>query len=102
MHGRIDDIEVITFGNTDITSIEENEIESAEIEIKYLSGVEELQIVAPEPISMVQVYNMQGVQMMAQIPNENSVLYNISAYPRGIYVVVVQANGQIATEKILK
>ena len=98
----IDDIEVITFWDTDITSIEENEIESAVIEIKYLSGVEELHIVSPEPISMVQVYNMQGVQMITQIPNENSVSYNISAYPRGIYVVVVQANGQIATEKILK
>lgn len=98
----IDDIDVITFGDTDITSIEDIEVEEAEIEIKYLSGVAELQIVSPEPISMVQIYNMQGVQMMVQTPNGYDVSYNISGYPNGIYVVVVQANGEIVTDKILK
>ncbi|MBQ3555382.1 MAG: hypothetical protein IJA09_04105, partial [Bacteroidales bacterium] len=34
----IEDIEVITFGDTDITAIEESEVEVAEVEIVYIAS----------------------------------------------------------------
>lgn len=98
----IDDIEVITFGDTDITSIEEEFIDDSVIEIRYLSQAGELSISAPDAITTVQVYNMQGVQMMVQTPNATTASYNIAAYPAGIYLIAVQAGEAIKTAKIIK
>lgn len=98
----IDNIEVITFGDTDITAIEESEADVEEIEITYLSGSKEVRITSPETINLVQLYNMQGVLMQYQTPNTEVATLDVSNYPSGIYVVAVQSNGEIETEKFLK
>ena len=98
----IEDIEVITFGDTDITAIEENEIEVTEIEIVYIASAGEVHITSPEVINQAQLYNMQGVLMQYQTPNSEEATLNVGNYPSGIYVVAVQSNGEIETKKIIK
>ena len=96
----IENIEVITFGDTDITAIEEAVAEVADVEIIYYNG--EVRITSPELISQVQLYNMQGVLMQYQTPNTEIATLDVSNYPSGIYVVAVQSNGEIETKKIIK
>ena len=97
----IDNIEVITFGNTDITAIEESEAEVSGIEITYLRGSGEVRITSPEAIDLVQLYNMQGVLMQTQTPQTEITTLNVSGYPNGIYVVAVQSGEQTVTKKTL-
>ena len=98
----IDNIEVITFGNTNITAIEESKAEVAEIEITYLSGSGEVRIASPEAINLVQLYNIQGVLMQTQAPASETATLDVSGYPSGIYIVAVQSNGKVVTKKIIK
>ena len=98
----IDNIEVITFGNTNITAIEESKTEIAEIEIIYLSGSGEVFITSPEAISLVQIYNIQGVLMQSLTPRVETAIIDINAHPNGIYVVAVQSNGKVLTKKFIK
>lgn len=97
----IEDIEVITFGDTDITAIEESEVEVAEVEIVYIASAGEVHITSPEVINQVQLYNMQGVLMQYQTPNREEATLNVGNYPLGIYVVAVQSKGEIETKKII-
>ena len=97
----IENIEVITFGDTDITAIEEIEEESVEVEIIYIVSSGEVRITSPEVINQVQLYNMQGVLMQTQAPNTEVVTLNVSNYPSGIYIVAVQSNGEMETKKII-
>ena len=96
----IDNIEVITFGDTDITAIEESQAETSEIEIIYIAG--EVRITSPEVINQVQLYNMQGVLMQTQTPQTEITTIDVSGYPKGIYVVAVQSGEQTVTKKIIK
>ena len=98
----IDNIEVITFGDTDITAIEESVAEVTEIEITYLKGSGEIKVTSPEAINIVQLYNMQGVLMQTQTPQTEITTLNASRYPNGIYVVAVQSGEQTVTKKIIK
>ena len=98
----IDNIEVITFGDTDITAIEESEAEVEEIEITYLSGSKEVRITSPETINLVQLYNMQGVLVQTQVPNTQIATLDVSNYTNGIYIVVVQSSGKVETKKFIK
>ena len=98
----IDNIEVITFGNTNITAIEESKTEIAEIEIIYLRGSGEVFITSPEAISLVQIYNIQGVLMQSLTPRVETAIIDINAHPNGIYVVAVQSNGKVLTKKFIK
>ena len=98
----IDNIEVITFGDTDITAIEESEAEVEEIEITYLSGSKEVRITSPETINLVQLYNMQGVLVQTQAPNTQIATLDVSNYANGIYIVAVQSSGKVETKKIIK
>lgn len=97
----IDDVDVILF-ETIIDSIEESEKELSETEIKYIPQSGQLKISALAPISMVRAYNMQGVQMLVQTPNQNIASYDISDYPRGVYVIVADVEGEVKTVKIIK
>ena len=97
----IDNIEVITFGDTDITAIEESEAEVEEIEITYLSGSKEVRITSPETINLVQLYNMQGVLVQTQAPNTQIATLDVSNYTNGIYIVAVQSNGKVVTKKFI-
>ncbi|MBE6299122.1 MAG: T9SS type A sorting domain-containing protein [Bacteroidales bacterium] len=97
----IENIEVITFGDTDITAIEEIEEESVEVEIIYIASSGEVRITSPEVINQVQLYNMQGVLMQYQTPNTEVATLDVSNYPSGIYIVAVQSNGEIETKKII-
>ena len=96
----IDNIEVITFGNTNITAIEDNQAETSEIEIIYYAG--EVRITSPEAITLVQLYNMQGVLVQTQTPQTEIATLDVSSYPNGIYVVAVQSNGKTESKKIIK
>ena len=98
----VENIEVITFGDTDITAIEESEAEVEEIEIIYLSGSGEIKVTSPEAIALVQLYNMQGVMMQTQAPNTQIATLDVSNYTNGIYIVAVQSNGKVETKKIIK
>ena len=98
----IENIEVITFGDTDITAIEESEVEVREVEIIYIASAGEVKVTSPEVINQVQLYNMQGVLMQYQTPNTEVATLDVSNYPSGIYVVAVQSNGEIETKKIIK
>ena len=98
----IENIEVITFGDTDITAIEESEVEVTEVEIIYIASAGEVKVTSPEVINQVQLYNMQGVLMQYQTPNTEVATLDVSNYPSGIYVVAVQSNGEIETKKIIK
>ena len=95
----IDNIEVITFGDTDITAIEDSEAEVSEIEIIYYAG--EVRIISPDAINLVQFYNIQGVLMLSLTPAVETATFNVSGYPKGIYVVAVQSNGKVETKKII-
>ena len=95
----IDNIEVITFGDTDITAIEESEADIAEIEIIYYAG--EVRITSPEIINQVQLYNIQGVLMQSFTPGVETATFNVAGYPNGIYIVAVQSNGKVETKKII-
>ena len=95
----IDNIEIITFGNTDITAIEDNQAETSEIEIIYYAG--EVRITSPEAINLVQLYNMQGVLVQTQTPNTQIATLDVSNYANGIYIVAVQSNGKVETKKII-
>ena len=97
----IENIEVITFGDTDITAIEESEVEVTEVEIIYIASAGEVKVTSPEVINQVQLYNMQGVLMQTQAPNTEVATLNVSNYPSGIYIVAVQSNGEIETKKII-
>ena len=97
----INDIEVITFGDTNITAIEEIEEERVEVEIIYIASSGEVRITSPEVINQVQLYNMQGVLMQYQTPNTEVATLDVSNYPSGIYIVAVQSNGEIETKKII-
>ncbi|MBR5240714.1 MAG: T9SS type A sorting domain-containing protein, partial [Muribaculaceae bacterium] len=97
----IENIEVITFGDTDITAIEESEAEVSGIEITYLSGSGEVRITSPEVINLVQLYNMQGVLVQTQAPNTQIATLEVSNYANGIYIVAVQSNGKVETKKII-
>ena len=96
----IDNIEVITFGNTNITVIEDNQAETSEIEIIYYAG--EVRITSPEAINLVQLYNMQGVLVQTQTPQTEIATLDVSNYANGIYIVAVQSNGKTETKKIIK
>ena len=98
----IDNIEVITFGDTNITAIEESEAEVAEIEITYLKESGEIKVTSPEAINLVQLYNMQGVLIQTQSPNTTVATLNVGGCPSGIYIVAVQSNGKTETKKIIK
>lgn len=98
----VENIEVITFGDTDITAIEESEADVKGIEIIYIASAGEVKVTSPEVINQVQLYNMQGVLMQYQTPNTEVATLDVSNYPSGIYVVAVQSNGEIETEKFLK
>ena len=97
----IDNIEVITFGDTNITSIEESVVEVTEIEITYLKESGEIKAISSEAINLVQLYNMQGVLMQTQTPQAETAMLNVSGYPSGIYIVAVQSNGKTETKKTL-
>ncbi len=97
----IENIEVITFGDTDITAIEEIEEESVEVEIIYIASSGEVRITSHEVINQVQLYNMQGVLMQYQTPNTEVATLDVNNYPSGIYIVAVQSNGEIETKKII-
>ena len=97
----IDNIDIITFGDTDITAIEESEAEVSGIEITYLSGSGEVRITSPEIINLVQLYNMQGVLVQTQAPNTQIATLEVSNYANGIYIVAVQSNGKVETKKII-
>ena len=99
-HMAINDIEVITFGDTDITAIEEAVAEVADVEIIYNNG--EVRIISPEPINQVQLYNMQGVLMQSLTPGVETATLDVSNYPTGIYIVAVQSGEQVVTKKIIK
>ena len=98
----IDNIKVITFGNTDITAIEESKAEPSAIEITYIKGSGEVRITSPEAITLVQLYNMQGVLVQTQSPNRQIATLDVSNYPNGIYVVAVQSNVKTESKKIIK
>ena len=98
----IDNIEVITFGDTNITSIEESVVEVTEIEITYLKESGEIKAISSEAINLVQLYNMQGVLMQTQTPQAETAMLNVSGYPSGIYIIAVQSNGKTETKKIIK
>ena len=98
----IDNIEVITFGDTNITAIEESEAEVAEIDITYLKESGEIKVISSEAINLVQLYNMQGVLMQTQTPRAETAMLNVSGYPSGIYIIAVQSNGKTETKKIIK
>ena len=97
----IDNIEVITFGDTDITAVEESEAEVEEIVISYLSGSKEVRITSPETINLVQLYNMQGVLVQTQAPNTQIATLDVSNYANGIYIVAVQSSGKTETKKFI-
>ena len=97
----IEDIEVITFGDTDITAIEESETDIEEIEITYCRGSGEVRIISPQAINLVQLYNMQGVMMQTQTPQAEITTIDVSGYPKGIYIVAVQSGEQTVTKKII-
>ena len=98
----IDNIEVITFGNTDITAIEDSKEETTAIEIAYIKGSGEVRITSPEAITLVQLYNMQGVLVQTQSPNTQIATLDVSNYANGIYIVAVQSNVKTETKKIIK
>ena len=98
----IDNIEVITFGNTDITAIEDSKEETSAIEITYIKGSGEVRITSPEAINLVQLYNMQGVLVQTQSPKTQIATLDVSNYANGIYIVAVQSNGKVETKKIIK
>ena len=95
----IDNIEVITFGDTNITAIEDNQTETSEIEIIYYAG--KVRITSPEAITLVQLYNMQGVLVQTQTPQTEIATLDVSNYANGIYIVAVQSNGKTESEKII-
>ena len=97
----IDNIEVITFGNTDITAIEDSKEETSAIEITYIKGSGEVCITSPEAINLVQLYNMQGVLMYSLTPAVETTTFDVSGYPNGIYIVAVQSNGKVETKKVI-
>ena len=98
----IDNIEVIAFGDTDITSVEENEAEVADVEITYIASSSEVKITSPEIINQVQLYNMQGVLIQAQAPNSENAAIDVNRYPNGVYIIAVQSGDRTETKKIIK
>ena len=98
----IDNIELITFGTTDITSIEESDAEIKDIEMVYISSVGEVRITSPDLINKVQIYNIQGVLMQSQLPRVETATLNVSSYTNGIYIVAVQSNGKVEAKKFIK
>ena len=98
----IEDIEVITFGDTDITAIEESDAEVEGIEITYLRGKGEIKVTSSEAIALVQLYNMQGVLMQTQTPQTEIAILDVSGYSQGIYIVAVQSGDRTETKKLIK
>ena len=97
----IENIEVITFGETDITAIEEAVAELEEIDIIYSRASGEVRITSPEVINQVQLYNIQGVLIKSLAPGVETATLEVSNYPNGIYIVAVQSKGEIETKKII-
>ena len=97
----VENIEVITFGDTDITAIEESEAQVEGIEITYLRGKGEIKVTSSEAIALVQLYNMQGVMMQTQAPQTATAILCVSGYPQGIYIVAVQSGDRTETKKFI-
>lgn len=98
----IDDIEVITFSDANITDIEESKDKATEIEIIYFREDGVIGITSPEPINVVQIYNMQGITMQTQTPQSQAAILDVNSYPQGIYIVAVQSNGKTGIKKLIK
>ena len=97
----IDNVRVITFGNTVITKVEDNVL-SAETSIVYVPQSDNVLVESDELIKVVQIYSLQGVCAKMQMCNSNTLNLNISDLHNGIYIVVAQTANEIKVEKIIK
>ena len=97
----IDDVRVITFGNTVITKVEESVLPT-ETSIVYIPQSGSVVVESTELINIVQVYSLQGVCAKMQMSGSNTLELNISDLHNGIYIVVAQTANEIKVEKIIK
>lgn len=61
-----------------------------------------LNISASGKIESVEVYNMVGQKVMSFSPKTNQSEINMSALPKGVYMVKALVNGKIVTNKVIK
>lgn len=97
----IDDVRVITFGNTVITKVEDDVL-PIETSIVYVPQSGNVLVESTDLINIVQVYSLQGVCAKMQMCNSNTLNLNISDLHNGIYIVVAQTANEIKVEKIIK
>ena len=97
----IDDVRVITFGNTVITKVEDDVLPT-ETSIVYVPQSGNVLVESTDLINIVQVYSLQGVCAKMQMCNSNTLNLNISDLHNGIYIVVAQTANEIKVEKIIK
>ena len=48
------------------------------------------------------IYNLMGIQMFAQTAHDKELTLNVSSYPKGVYVLLVENGGKIAVRKFIK
>jgi hypothetical protein len=97
----IDNVRVITFGNTVITKVEDDVL-SAETSIVYVPQSDNVLVESDELIKVVQIYSLQGVCAKMQMCNSKSLSLDVSDLHNGIYIVVAQTANEIKVEKIIK
>lgn len=97
----IDNVRVITFGNTIITKVEDNVL-STETSIVYVPQSDIVLVESDELIKVVQIYSLQGVCAKMQVCNSKSLSLDVSDLHNGIYIVVAQTANEIKVEKIVK
>lgn len=84
------------------SGVEDVNIESSVVKVIYDSFSEELSITSTEPIKRVQVYDMRGLTAVSHVIVENESSLSLSSLSSGIYVVKVETESTVTTEKIVK
>ena len=84
-----DKVQSFEFSLRTVTSIDEVK---TEIFRAYTDGAGILHVKAEQPLEQVNVYNINGALVASQKTGDTQVQINISAFPRGVYIVQVGVN----------
>lgn len=94
------DMRKITFSRNMSQNIIDSHDSSAEI--RYLQGLDRLEVKSIENIESITIYDYMGVVQYTDMPNTDNVSLNIAGYRHGMYIVYVKTHTQWTQKKFIK
>lgn len=74
----------------------------SDVTVEPNPATDNVTVSAPQPIRLIEVFDVSGRKIMAQSPNKSVVLLPVSSLESGLYVMKVQCNSEIAVKKWIK